>query len=127
MADALAEPPALPAEPTHVLLAEPTAAAAAAAPHAPPLPPAPVAHVGTRPFARALYDILERERLSARPLAAWSDDGKAFVVTDGARFASEVLPRHFNHAQLSSFQRQLNLYAAAGPSARVRAPSRRRG
>ena len=124
MADALAEPPALPAEPTHVLLAEPTAAAAAA-PRAPPLPPAPVAHVGTRPFARALYDILERERLSARPLAAWSDDGKAFVVTDGARFASEVLPRHFNHAQLSSFQRQLNLYAAAGPSvARAVAPSR---
>ena len=73
-----------------------------------------------------MLDILERERLSARPLAAWSDDGKAFVVTDGARFASEVLPRHFNHAQLSSFQRQLNLYAAAGHRA-LRAPSRRRG
>ena len=43
-------------------------------------------------------------------VASWTDDGKAFVVKDTAKFAAEHLPRFFKHANFQSFVRQLNIY-----------------
>jgi len=36
--------------------------------------------------------------------------GLAFVVTDERTFESSVLPKHYKHAQMNSFLRQLNMY-----------------
>jgi hypothetical protein len=43
-------------------------------------------------------------------IAAWSDDGSAFVVKDTDKFASEVIGQFFKHNNFSSFVRQLNFY-----------------
>jgi len=43
-------------------------------------------------------------------LAAWSDDGKTFVVKNTAQFAKIEIPNYFDHSNFSSFSRQLNFY-----------------
>lgn len=39
-----------------------------------------------------------------------SNDGMSFVIEDIMTFQNEYIPKYFNHAKMSSFVRQLNLY-----------------
>eukprot|EP00934_Nitzschia_sp_Nitz4_P000956 Nitzschia sp. Nitz4//scaffold140_size61219//18532//19308//NITZ4_006436-RA/size61219-processed-gene-0.17-mRNA-1//-1//CDS//3329536215//956//frame0 len=43
-------------------------------------------------------------------IAGWSHGGESFTIYDTELFASEVLPKYFNHSRFSSFIRQLNFY-----------------
>lgn len=58
-------------------------------------------------FPEKLFILLESE---SPELIRWLNHGLAFKVVDPDRFAQEVLPKYFRHTNLSSFQRQLNLY-----------------
>lgn len=63
----------------------------------------------TIPFPDLLYTILKdpENRLSI----TWQPHGRAFLVQDPQRFATDVMPHYFrNHARYTSFQRQLSLY-----------------
>jgi HSF-type DNA-binding len=53
---------------------------------------------------------VERRGPSFADVVSWQEGGKSFKVHDGARFASQVLPRYFNQTKFKSFQRQLNMY-----------------
>mmetsp|Transcript_6034 Transcript_6034/g.14628 ORF Transcript_6034/g.14628 Transcript_6034/m.14628 type:complete len:341 (+) Transcript_6034:40-1062(+) len=44
-------------------------------------------------------------------VAAWSADGKSFVIRDVDSFARDVLPLYFKHSKFASFVRQLNFYS----------------
>lgn len=57
-------------------------------------------------FAYILYGILENKE----PTIEWLQDGSGFIIDDLNKFASETLPKYFSHTNVSSFQRQLNLY-----------------
>lgn len=60
-------------------------------------------------FARKLFSILHDE-----PQAIdWSGDGETFSIVSMERFTADVLNVYFKHSNLSSFQRQLNLYGFA--------------
>jgi len=43
-------------------------------------------------------------------LAEWTSNGEMFVVKDPTRFASDVIPKYFDHEKFASFTRQLNFY-----------------
>lgn len=43
-------------------------------------------------------------------VVSWSESGLSFLVSNTEIFCDEILPRHFRHNKLTSFQRQLNLY-----------------
>ncbi|GAA5822464.1 hypothetical protein JCM10212_000550 [Sporobolomyces blumeae] len=59
-------------------------------------------------FIDKLYDILQDP--GYRHLVVYGSDGKSFEVLDTVRFAREVLPLYFKHANFSSFVRQLNMW-----------------
>ncbi|KAF0716919.1 Aste57867_2587 [Aphanomyces stellatus] len=67
----------------------------------PPLPDT------TAPFLSSLWTILHSEDTS---VVSWCKDGRAFAIHDCGAMESDILPRHFRHGNLASFQRQLNYF-----------------
>jgi hypothetical protein len=59
-----------------------------------------------RNFAQKLFDVLDTGCHS--DVIAWLPGGKAFIVLDKRRFASEVLPHYFKESQYTSFTRKLS-------------------
>lgn len=58
-------------------------------------------------FPAKIYQILENE---SSDIIRWHPNGAAFRIVDHGRFEREIIPKYFRHNQLSSVQRQLNLY-----------------
>eukprot|EP01038_Epipyxis_sp_PR26KG_P007652 gene7652-10414_t len=58
-------------------------------------------------FPAKIYQILENE---SSDIVRWHHNGLAFRIVDHSRFEAEIIPKYFRHNQLSSVQRQLNLY-----------------
>mmetsp|Transcript_19267 Transcript_19267/g.42953 ORF Transcript_19267/g.42953 Transcript_19267/m.42953 type:complete len:408 (-) Transcript_19267:23-1246(-) len=58
-------------------------------------------------FPAKVYQILECE---SREIICWNDNGMSFRILDHSRFEREIVPKYFRHNQISSVQRQLNLY-----------------
>lgn len=58
-------------------------------------------------FPQRLYALMENNDTE---MISWSSHGLSFKINDPERFSSNILPRYFKHAKLTSFQRQLNLY-----------------
>eukprot|EP01039_Chlorochromonas_danica_P007306 gene7306-8085_t len=58
-------------------------------------------------FPAKIYQILENE---SADIIRWLPNGAAFRIVDHGRFEREIIPKYFRHNQLSSVQRQLNLY-----------------
>eukprot|EP01031_Cornospumella_fuschlensis_P031766 gene31766-38395_t len=58
-------------------------------------------------FPAKIYQILENE---SSDIIRWHGNGAAFRIVDHGRFEREIIPKYFRHNQLSSVQRQLNLY-----------------
>lgn len=56
-------------------------------------------------FPTKLFNILESNQNS--DIICWLPGGKAFIIKDKKRFASEILPRHFKQSQFTSFTRKL--------------------
>ena len=59
-------------------------------------------------FPQKLYALMHHE--DNYESIAWLDHGKSFRLLNPDRFSTEVIPKYFKHAKLTSFQRQLNLY-----------------
>lgn len=58
-------------------------------------------------FPAKIYQILENE---SADIIRWLPNGAAFRIVDHGRFEREIIPKYFRHNQISSVQRQLNLY-----------------
>jgi hypothetical protein len=58
-------------------------------------------------FPAKLYQIIEEEN---DDIISWNDDGLSFRIIDHFRFERELMPKYFRHRNISSVQRQLNLY-----------------
>jgi hypothetical protein len=58
-------------------------------------------------FPAKIYQILENE---SNDIIRWLPNGAAFRIVDHSRFEREIIPKYFRHNQISSVQRQLNLY-----------------
>lgn len=58
-------------------------------------------------FPLKLYQLVQA---GPPDVVAWSDNGKSFLVVNADAFCNKILPKHFRHNKLTSFQRQLNLY-----------------
>lgn len=58
-------------------------------------------------FPAKLYQIIEEEN---DDIICWNDDGISFRIIDHFRFERELMPKYFRHRNISSVQRQLNLY-----------------
>lgn len=58
-------------------------------------------------FPAKIYQILENE---SPEIIRWHPNGCAFRIVDHGRFEREIIPKYFRHNQISSVQRQLNLY-----------------
>jgi len=58
-------------------------------------------------FPLKLYQLVQA---GPADVISWSDNGKSFLVVDADMFCNKILPKHFRHNKLTSFQRQLNLY-----------------
>lgn len=58
-------------------------------------------------FPAKIYQILENE---SSDIIRWHMNGTAFRIVDHGRFEREIIPKYFRHNQISSVQRQLNLY-----------------
>lgn len=67
-------------------------------------------NLGRENFVSHLYQMLENPDFF--DTVAWNDteEGPSFVITDASRFQDYVLVHEFNHANFSSFVRQLNKY-----------------
>lgn len=57
-------------------------------------------------FAQKLFDVLESGHHS--DIVTWLPGGKAFIVVDKKRFATEILPHYFKESQYTSFTRKLS-------------------
>ncbi|GAA5918634.1 hypothetical protein JCM6882_007888 [Rhodosporidiobolus microsporus] len=62
-----------------------------------------------KPFIHKLFAMLS-DPASYSDVITWSSDGTAFFVAHNDRFLNEVLPRQFQHNNITSFTRQLNVY-----------------
>jgi len=58
-------------------------------------------------FPAKIYQILENE---SPDIIQWNENGVSFRIVDHGRFEREIVPKYFRHNQISSVQRQLNLY-----------------
>ena len=61
-----------------------------------------------KPFIQKLYSMVDDASTSS--IVDWTSGGSAFHIVRMEPFVQEELPRHFKHANLSSFVRQLNTY-----------------
>lgn len=59
-------------------------------------------------FIRKTFKILSNSKY--KEIVSWSQDGQSFIIKDEYTFTSKILPQHFKHKNLSSFNRQLNMY-----------------
>ena len=59
-------------------------------------------------FLIKLYSMLNEEKYSK--YIRWSDDGLSLIIVNQIDFVNNVLPHYFNHKNIASFTRQLNLY-----------------
>jgi len=57
-------------------------------------------------FVATTYEIMN----AGYDEAGWSDDGKSVVVRNPEKFALEILPMHFGHAQFASWVRAANAH-----------------
>jgi len=61
----------------------------------------------TNPFPEKLMDLMS----SVDPaVIGWLPHGRGFKIRDQKTFVDRVMPNHFKHTKITSFQRQLNLY-----------------
>lgn len=61
------------------------------------------------PFPVKLHQLLEED---AYPnIISWQPHGRSFILRDPHAFLDEVMTKYFKQTKLTSFQRQLNLYA----------------
>lgn len=65
---------------------------------------------GRENFVSKLYQMLETPEFAG--IVAWNetDQGPSFVILDTSKFQEQILVSEFNHANFSSFVRQLNKY-----------------
>jgi hypothetical protein len=63
----------------------------------------------TTPFPVKLHQLLEQERYPN--IIAWQSHGRSFILRNPKEFLGRVMPKYFKQTKLTSFQRQLNLYA----------------
>lgn len=63
-------------------------------------------HKKKRNFAQKLFDVLDSGYHS--DVITWLPGGKAFIVLDKRRFATDILPRYFKESQYTSFTRKLS-------------------
>ena len=59
-------------------------------------------------FLEKLFKILKKKKNNQ--IIHWNEDGSKVVISDPIKFTVNILPKHFNHQNYSSFVRQLNLY-----------------
>jgi len=57
-------------------------------------------------FPMKLFDIVSDEKTD--DIIKWLPGGKSFIIVDKKRFAQEVLPKHFQQSQFTSFTRKLS-------------------
>ncbi|GAA5828107.1 hypothetical protein JCM11251_002592 [Rhodosporidiobolus azoricus] len=62
-----------------------------------------------KPFIHKLFAMLS-DPSAYSDVITWSSDGTAFFVAHNDRFLQEVLPQQFQHNNITSFTRQLNVY-----------------
>ena len=60
-----------------------------------------------QPFPEKLMSVLSE---TDDTIIGWQSHGRSFKIRDQRLFVEDVMPRHFKHTKLASFQRQLNLY-----------------
>jgi heat shock transcription factor len=80
-----------------------TGGRAAAAPAPEPWQPPAVP-----PFVAKTFELVEDPATDG--VVSWGAVRNIFVVRDPHAFAAELLPRHFKHANFSTFLRQLSTY-----------------
>lgn len=57
-------------------------------------------------FPMKLYEVLESGKYE--DIISWLPGGKAFIITNKKRFATDVLPKYFKQSQFTSFTRKLS-------------------
>ena len=60
------------------------------------------------PFVIKLYDLVTQPETDG--IVCWGSTGNSFLLLDTRLFSQLVLPMHFKHDNLRSFERQLNIY-----------------
>lgn len=65
---------------------------------------------GPTPFIKKIYGMVGDAETDG--IISWSESGMSFVIRDHYKFCVEILPKHFKHANFSSFIRQLNTYVS---------------
>jgi hypothetical protein len=63
----------------------------------------------TTPFPSKLHQLLEDERYPE--IISWQSHGRCFTLRKPHDFLAKVMTKYFKQTKLTSFQRQLNLYA----------------
>jgi len=63
-------------------------------------------------FPQRLHSLLQDVELSGKEsIVSWQPHGRAFRVHDRKEFVKAILPQYFDHSNILSFHRQLNLYS----------------
>jgi len=73
-----------------------------------PEPWQPLAAPAVPPFVAKTFELVEDPATDG--VVSWGAARNSFVVRDPHAFAAELLPRHFKHANFSTFLRQLSTY-----------------
>jgi len=65
-----------------------------------------------KPFPEKLHEMLQDSECNdwTPSIVSWQPHGRAFRVHNVEKFVEHILPKYFKHSQVTSFQRQLNLY-----------------
>lgn len=70
-------------------------------------PPSSTSGEKSKPnFPMKLFEVLESGKYE--DIISWLPGGKAFIITNKKRFATDVLPIHFKQSQFTSFTRKLS-------------------
>lgn len=60
------------------------------------------------PFPEKLHEMLSAN--VETEIIDWAPHGRCFIIKKPKVFAATIMPKHFKHTKITSFQRQLNLY-----------------